>query len=200
MENTEKQITEKISRAEKQTVFFTEDFRETGSAEAVKVALHRLVKRNVLRRLARGIYAKPEFSQLLGKELFPDFEKVAKAVARRDKARIIPTGSYALNALGLSQQVPMKVVYLTDGSPRVLTIGKAKVLFKRTSPKNLSFKSELSILVVQALKEIGQGNITAEEKAKIIQLLHQEEYQKLKYDISIAPQWIAEIMTEALPK
>jgi hypothetical protein len=94
----------------------------------------------------------------------------------------------------------MKVVYLTDGSSRVLTIGKAKVLFKRTTAKNLSFTSELSMLVVQALKQIGHGNVTAEEIAKVIKLLRQEEYQKLKNDISIAPQWIAEIMTEALPK
>jgi len=200
MENTEKQITEIIRRAKKETIFFTEDFRETGSAEAVKVALHRLVKRNAIQRLARGIYARPEFSPLLGKEVFPDFQEVAKAVARRDRARIIPTGSYALNALGLSQQVPMKVVYLTDGSPRVLTIGKAKVTFKKTTPRNLSFLSELSMLVVQALKEIGQGKVTDEEKAKIIDLLRREEYQKLKHDISIAPQWIAEIMSEALPK
>lgn len=200
MENTEKQITEQIALAGRDAVFFTEDFRETGSAEAVRVALHRLVKRNVLRRLARGIYAKPEFSELLGKEVVPGIDQITKAIAKRDKARIIPTGSYALNALGLSTQVPMKIVYLTDAAPRKMKIGKATVLFKRTTAKNLSYKSELCMLVVQALRELGQGYETEAEKEKIINLLRQEEYTNLKHDIAVAPQWIAEIMAKALPR
>lgn len=199
MENTEKQITEQIALAGRDAVFFTEDFRETGSAEAVRVALHRLVKRNVLRRLARGIYAKPEFSELLGKEVVPGIDQITKAIAKRDKARIIPTGSYALNALGLSTQVPMKFVYLTDAAPRKMKIGKATILFKRTTAKNLSYKSELCMLIVQALREIGQGYETDAEKEKIINLLRQEEYANLKHDIAVAPQWIAEIMAKALP-
>lgn len=200
MENTEKQITEQIAITESDTIFFTEDFRETGSAEAVRIALHRLVKRNVLRRIARGIYAKPEFSELLGKEVIPGIDQITKAIAKRDKARIIPTGSYALNALGLSTQVPMKIVYLTDAAPRKMKIGKATVLFKRTTAKNLSYKSELCMLVVQALRELGQGYETEAEKEKIINLLRQEEYTNLKHDIAMAPQWIAEIMAKALPR
>jgi hypothetical protein len=94
----------------------------------------------------------------------------------------------------------MKFVFLTDGAPRVLTVGKTKVLFKKTTPKNLSYQSDLCMLVVQALKEIKQGYVTAEEQVKIIELLKKEEYKKLKHDIAIAPQWIAVIMAQALPK
>jgi hypothetical protein len=198
MENTEKQITETIKKARAGQIFFNEDFRDKGTGEAVKVALHRLVKRNVLQRIARGIYAKPYYSELIEKEVTPGADEVAKAVALRDKARIIPTGVYALNALGLSTQVPMKLVYLTDAAPRKMRIGKATILFKRTTAKNLSYQSELCMLVVQALKEIGIGKVRKEEENKIIGLLKKVDYSQLKHDIGIAPQWIAEIMAKAL--
>lgn len=198
MENTEKQIIEEIKKAKSGQIFFNEDFRDKGTADAVKVALHRLVKRNVLRRIARGIYAKPYYSELIEKEVTPGAEEIAKAIALRDKARIIPTGVYALNALGLSTQVPMKLVYLTDAAPRKMRIGKATILFKRTTAKNLSYLSELSMLVVQALKELGNGKVTEDEKNKIIRLLKKVDYNQLKHDIGIAPQWIAEIMAKAL--
>jgi len=200
MKNTEENILTEINKKNKQHVFFTEDFRQYGTASAVKVALHRLVKRNILSRLGRGIYAQPEYSKLLNLELLPDIEKIAKAIAKRDRAKIIPTGSYALHALGLSTQVPMKLVYMTDATARKVMIGNTEIVFKRTAAKNLSYKSELCMLVVQALKEIGNGKVSKEEELKVVDLLNKEEYHKLKHDIAIAPQWIAEIMVKALPK
>jgi hypothetical protein len=171
-----------------------------GTPGAIKVSLHRLVKKNILIRLGRGIYAKPEFSKLLNIEVLPGIEEIARAIAKRDRAKIIPTGSYALNALGLSTQVPMKLVYLTDATARKVKIGKTEIVFKRTTSKNLSFKSELCMLVVQAFKEIGNGKVTIKDELKVIDMLKKEDYQKLKHDIAIAPQWIAEIMAKALPK
>ena len=198
MENTDKQIIDRIDKAAAQTIFFTEDFRELGKPEAVKVALHRIVKRNILHRLSRGIYAKPEYSKLLEMEVNPGAEAVAKAIAKRDRAKIIPTGVYALNALGLSTQVPMNFVYLTDGEPRKIKVGKATIKFKRTTPRNLSYKSELCMLVVQALKEIGNGKVTGEEEKKLKGFLRNVDYNELKHDIALAPQWIAEIMAKVL--
>ncbi len=199
MANTKNKIENKIKSAKPKTILFTEDFREFGSPAAVKTALHRLVQNKVLHRLGRGIYAKAEYSKFIDKEILPSFEEVAVAIAQRDNARIIPTGSYALYALGLSTQIPMKIVYLTDGTPRKIEIGKAVILFKRTSPRNLSYRGELSTLVVQALKEIGNGNITDDEEKKLIGFLKKGNYNKLKHDIAIAPQWISEIMAKALP-
>lgn len=200
METTEKQIIDRIGEAATQTIFFTEDFRGLGTPEAIKIALHRIVKRNIITRLGRGIYAKPEYSKLLNLEVKPGIETIVKAIAQRDRAKIIPTGSYALNALGLSTQVQMNFVYLTDGEPRKIKIGKATIIFKRTTPKNLSYKNELCMLVVQALKEIGNGLVTDDEMEKVITLLKKVEYRELKHDIAVAPQWIAEIMAKALPR
>ena len=196
--STEDKIEKKIKRLKQGAIVFTEDFQEYGSPGAVKVALHRINKKGILVSLAIGIYAKPKFSKLLNKEVLPGAEEIAKAIAKRDKAKIIPTGVFALNALGLSTQLPLKLVYLTDGSPRKIKIGNQTIYFKKTTPKNLALKGNISKLVVQALKEIGKNIATTQELKKIQNLLLKEDKQDLKHDIAIAPQWIAELMAKAL--
>ena len=162
------------------------------------MALHRIVKKGLLHNLARGIYAKPTFSKLLNQNVLPGAEEVAIAIAKRDKARLLPTGAHAQNALGLSTQVPLRIVYLTDGSPRTIKIGNRTIQFKKTTPKNLALKGNISKLVVQALKDIGKEKATTQELEKIQNVLLKEDKQDLKHDIAIAPQWIAELMAKAL--
>ena len=198
MASTDDKLEQKIKSLKQGAIVFTEDFQDYGSPGAVKVALHRIVKKGLLHNLARGIYAKPTYSTLLNQEVLPATEVVAKAIAKRDKARILPTGVYAQNMLGLSTQVPLKLVYLTDGSPRKITIGNRTIQFKKTTPKNLALKGEISKLVVQALKEIGKDNVTDHELETIHKLLQKEDSKDLKHDIALAPQWIAEIMAKAL--
>lgn len=198
MTSTDDKIEQKIKSLKQGAIVFTEDFQNYGSSGAVKVALHRIVKKGLLHNLARGIYAKPTFSTLLNKEVLPGAEEVALAIAKRDKARLLPTGAYAQNALGLSTQVPLRIVYLTDGSPRTIKIGKRTIQFKKTTPKNLTLKGKISKLVVQALKDIGNDKATPQELEKIQSLLLKEDKQDLKHDIGLAPQWIAEIMAKAL--
>ena len=130
--------------------------------------------------------------------MLPSAEEVAEAIAKRDRIRTVPTGSYALNALGLSTQVPMNIVLLTDGSPRIIKIGKRTIKFKKTTPKNLLAKGKISRLVIQALKEIGNGKVTSEEENKIIDLLKKEDLKDLKHDIALAPVWVQKIMKLAL--
>ena len=200
MNSAKNNIIDKVKKAKKGSIFFTEDFRSLGTDEAIRVALSRLVRRKILYRLARGIYAKPYYSKVLDKEVLPGAEEVAKALAKRDKARIIPTGNYALNALGLSHQVPMKIIYLTDASHRKVKLKNSEIIFRPTTSKNLSYKSEVVMLVVQALKEIGKGNQTKEEEEKILAHLKKVDVKHLKHDLGIAQQWISEIMAKALEK
>jgi hypothetical protein len=128
----------------------------------------------------------------------PSAEEVAKGIAKRDRIKLIPTGSYALNALGLSTQVPLKLVFLTDGAARTIKVGKRTIKLKRTSPKNLLAKGEISALVIQALREIGKDNVTEVEINKIVSLLRQEDTTKLIHDIDLAPAWIRTIMKLAI--
>jgi hypothetical protein len=193
----EDKIVRRIKSFPKGELLFPTDFIELGSSEAVRLSLFRLAKEGVISRVAQGIYVRPKESLLIGK-LVPTAEEVAEAIAKRDRIRTVPTGSYALNALGLSTQVPMNIVLLTDGSPREIRVGKRKIKFKKTTPKNLLAKGKISRLVIQALKEIGNGKITIEEETKITYLLEKEDKKDLKHDIALAPVWIQKIMIKAL--
>jgi hypothetical protein len=193
----EDKIVAQIAALPKGELLLPVDFQELGSSEAVRLSLFRLEKKDFIVRVAQGIYVRPKESSLIGK-LTPSAEEVAEAIAKRDRIRTVPTGSYALNALGLSTQVPMNIVLLTDGSPREIKVGKRTIKFKKITPKNLLAKGRISRLVIQALKEIGNGNITAEEEQKIMGLLRKEEVNNLKHDIALAPVWIQKIMKKAL--
>ena len=193
----EDKIVAQIAALPKGELLLPADFQELGSSEAVRLSLFRLEKIDFIVRVAQGIYVRPKESSLIGK-LTPSAEEVAEAIAKRDRIRTVPTGSYALNALGLSTQVPMNIVLLTDGSPREIKVGKRTIKFKKITPKNLLAKGRISRLVIQALKEIGNGNITAEEEQKILGLLRKEEVNNLKHDIALAPVWIQKIMKKAL--
>ncbi|HHU26143.1 MAG TPA: type IV toxin-antitoxin system AbiEi family antitoxin domain-containing protein [Bacteroidales bacterium] len=197
MKSIDDKIFAKIGKAKRGSLFFTEDFLSFGTAKSVSKALQRLVDRGKISRVARGIYARLEKHPVLG-EITPSTEAIAEAIRKRDKARVMPTGVLALNALGLSTQVPMNVVYLTDGSARKIDHGKRKIVFKRTSPRNLSAIGEISGLVIQALKEIGKDNVTEEEVQIILKQLEREDQYRLEHDIRLAPEWIRKIMRQAL--
>jgi hypothetical protein len=194
MQSIHNQIENKIKKKRKGNIFFANDFKESGSGDAIRQVLSRLCKEEFIIRLSTGIYLYPKISKQIG-TVFPSIEDIAKAIAKREKARLIPTGIYALNRLGLSTQVPMKVVFLTDGAPRVIKIGKkATVRFKKTVAKHLSFRGEISTLVIFALKEIGKGNVTESELQRIKEILAYEKQENICHDATLAPEWIAEIM------
>ena len=197
MQSIEKQIEKSIKNKPKGALLLPDDYLSYGSSDAIRKALDRLENKQVIVRVAQGIYVRPKISKLIG-VVIPSAEEVAVAIAKRDKIRTVPTGSYALNALGLSTQVPMKIVLLTDGSPREIKVGRRTIKFKKTTPKALAAKGKISRLVIQALKEIGTAKQTESEEAKIIELLKKENKNDLKHDILLAPVWIQKIMQKAL--
>ena len=146
-------------------------------------------KEGLLERLAQGIYYKPKKDALLG-TLYPTIEEVVRQIAKRDKARIAPTGTMALYLLGLTTQVPLKAVYLTDGSQRAVKIGNRTIAFKRTVPKSFAVRDDLLHLIVQAFKETGQKEVSAgfltSIQPHIVQLKDNVVQTQLKY----APVWI----------
>ena len=197
MQSIEKQIEKSIKSKPSGSLVVPNDYLSYGTSDAIRKALDRLEDKQVIVRVAQGIYVRPKISKLIG-PLVPTAEEVAEAIAKRDRIRTVPTGSYALNALGLSTQVPMNIVLLTDGSPRVIKVGKRTIKFKKTTPKNLMAKGKISRLVIQALKEIGNGNVTKEEEQKIIELLKKEDKKEFMHDLALAPVWVKKIMKKAL--
>jgi hypothetical protein len=195
----ENKIITKIKKAKKGALFFSDNFASFGSAETVRRTLNRMVEEGKIDRVSSGIFVRPQIDKIIGK-ITPKIEDIADAIARRDKAKIIPTGAYALNRLGLSTQVPMKIVYLTDGSARNIKVGKYTIAFIRTSPKNVAAIGKISRLAIQALKSIGKKNISKMEIEHIQGALMKEKKAYLEHDLRIAPAWIREIIRYSLQK
>ena len=191
----------KIERAIKARVagslLFPDDFVDKGSADSIRKALQALKDKGLIKVVAHGIYVRPRMNSYIG-EVLPTAEEVAQAIAKRDKIRLVPTGAYSLHALGLSTQIPLKLVFLTDGAARTIKVGKRTIKLKKTTPKNLLAKGTISSLVIQAVREIGKDKVRPEELKQIVQLLKKEELQVLKHDIKLAPEWIKKIMKVAI--
>jgi hypothetical protein len=199
MQSIEDKILVVIQKDGRGNVLFPSDFTGYGEAKSVAKALERMVKSEQLLRLAQGIYYYPKIDNELGLGVhYPSLETIAQSIAVRDKAKIVPTGVYALNKLGLSTQVPMNIVYLTDGSPRKIKVGSGRwILFKKTAPKNLAFQSELAMLITFALKELKQEKVTLEHLDKIRSLLRNESKERIMADAVLMPAWVRSIIMKS---
>ena len=145
-----------------------------------------------IRQLARGVYDYPKIDQQLG-SLQPSTDDIANALAGRDATRLQPSGAYAANLLGLSTQVPMKVVYLTDGRTRTVQIGKRQIILKHTTPRNMATAGKISGLVIQALRHLGRKNVNTQVIAQLDRRLDAAARTQLMKDIRHAPAWITDI-------
>lgn len=191
MQSTVNKIESEIKRRRRGKIYFADDFTSFGTSEAIKKALLRFEKSGMLIRLAQGIYLYPSIDKRLGLGiLYPSVENIAKEIARRDKARIVPTGLYALNVLGLSTQVPTNIIFHTDGAPRKIKIYNQFITFKHVVPKNLAYKSEILMLVVSALKEIGEQSVTDNDMKLVKQSISRDTKENILHDIYLAPIWI----------
>jgi hypothetical protein len=177
------------------SVFVPADFLDIGSREAVDTALHRLARKGTIRRLARGVYDFPKEHPVLG-PLQPSAEAVARALAGRDRTRLQPAGAYAANVLGLSEQVPAKAVFLTDGPSRTVKIGPLTIQLRRTTPRNMAAAGRFSGLLIQALRELGKDHITPERRAYLKRTLPAEKRREILKDIRLAPAWMHPIFRE----
>jgi hypothetical protein len=192
-------IKSKLLRRKGGELIFPTDFRGKGTEDAIKKALSRLAQKGVLKRLSHGIYYIPKIDPVLG-ELRPGADDVVKMLAKKEKIRVRPAGAYALHRLGLTTQVPTKLVYVTDGHPRLFKLGKLQIKFKATTPKKLSTTGKISSLLIQALEEVGPENVNASMESKIQELLKNEDPKKLKHDLALAPAKINDYIVKLLKK
>jgi len=186
-------IYESLRKLQPGTLVFPTDFLELGSNKAINMALSRLAKEGYIQRFAKGVYFTPKTDPLLG-PVHPSLEDVAKAIAHKDQIKIRPTGAYALNKLGLSTQVPMKVVYLTNGQPRNFKIGKGSITFRQTTPKVMAVENDMVFLAIQALQELGKDGVTERVIVRLTEVLKRVDVQQLKDDAKLAPIWIGQIL------
>jgi predicted transcriptional regulator of viral defense system len=188
-------ISRHIQRCARGSVFLPDTFAAFGSRAAIDKALQRLVKEGTLRRLSRGLYDKPAHDELFG-TLWPSVESVVKAVAGKDKLRTQPIGVYAANMLGLSEQVPAKVVLLTDGISRKLKAGPIEIRLQRTTPKQMAAAGRLSGLMIQAFKSMGMQHITPAHIERLRKNIPATERAKLMKDLALAPAWMRPLILQ----
>lgn len=188
----DKTLRGQILGADENSIFFRSDFPQYHT-ESVGRVLSAMTDEGLLIRLAPGIYAKPRTSRF--GPVSPSVVTVVEAIAKRDKAQILPSGEVALNALGLSSNVPQSYSFLTTGSARIITIGANKVTLKRGVPRNFIFQTKLIALLVQALRELGEKNVGESELTQIKELISNEtDYQALMSDVQLMPEWMKRLI------
>lgn len=175
------------------TIFTPRDLADLGSRTAVASALSRHTRAGTVIRTARGLYQVPNTDPLLG-PLSPSLDVIAKALSTRDRIKLQPGGAHAANLLGLSQQVPLKVIYLTDGKARRLQIGKQQIILRRATPRTMATAGRVSGLVIQALKHMGRDQIDKKTIDNLRHSLSPKDRAQLRRDAHLAPAWVADFM------
>ena len=190
MQSIENKIYKRICAKGRASTFLDKDFLDIGSRGSVRLALFRLVNDGKIRRVIRGIYDYPRFSKMLGQWLSPDLNQVAQVLACKFGWRIQPSGDTALNLLGLSTQVPGKMIYLSDGPSRIYSIGKLQLIFKNTVLKHVSLKYRQSTCIVQALHTLKQGRVNEKVIQKIRFQFDVSMRKKILLDVHSVTGWI----------
>jgi len=182
-------IKAKIVRKGRGYVFTPSDFLTVGTRASVDQALSRLARKGVIRRLTQGIYDYPKISPRLG-ALSPRPDDVAQAVARKDGQVLSVSPAKAANMLGLTKQVPAKLVYLTNGPTRSKTIGAQTIYLRQAAAKNLVGAGTPTGPVFQALRYLGKDGINTNALQKIAKHLKADDLQSLVKDSQSAPDWM----------
>lgn len=174
-------------------VFTPSSFKGVGSRAAVETAIRRLTEQGRIRKISHGLYYYPRKDPHLG-ELAPSVDKIIAALEERDAVRLQPSGAYAANLLGLSDQVPMKFVFLTDGPTRKLQVGKLQIQLRHTTPRNMATAGRISGTVIQALRWLGRHDVDEHTIVTLRMKLSPREKVQLQKDAHYAPIWIAELI------
>jgi hypothetical protein len=174
-------------------VILPSDFKDFGTSTAIRKTLSRLVEQKVLVRMGQGIYVVPIQDKVFG-EVLPSMEEIAVSLAKKEHVKIMPTGQHALNKIGLSTQVPTKMVFLTNGTKKSITIGKSSIVFQPTTAKKLAMTGSISSLLFLGLAELDLDELNKLELEKIINLLKKEDVRKLKHDLKLAPSRISDFV------
>lgn len=187
-------IESKITRFPAGKVFVVSDFTDQADYENARKILMRLEDKGAIRRILPGIYDKPLYSKILDQEVSPDINAVAEAIARKNNWTITPSGNTALNLLGLDTQVPARWEYLSSGDTKSYQIGNATINFTHRADKELNGMSKKTALVIQAIKALGNENITENIISKLKGRLSDAEKAQILTEARPTTAWIYEII------
>lgn len=200
MESIDNSILTSLKKRGRGVVFMKDEYAHYSNPKRVQKALEQLVDQGHVVRVARGIYCYPKKDKVWGTGYIPpSYDDIANAIAKKERAKIVPTGVHALNRIGLSEQLPMRFVYLTSGRTRSIELVDGHTMqFTHTALRNLAFQNRTAMLVTFALKEIGREHLTDEQKAHVLELLQKEDKHTIQHDLSLMPDWIQTIVMKEL--
>lgn len=193
MSVTSERILERINN-EKLGAFTSSDFSDIDNYKMISKALEILDDKGVIKRARRGIYYIPKYNELLGIEEAPNIDDIAKAIARQYNFIIIPSGNYALNMIGLSTQVPIKYIYITNGPYNEYEVGNNTIYFKHSTSREINNLPYKILICIQALKTIGKNNIDDGVIKKIKSFLDDSDINNLKTQNYKITSWIHDIL------
>ena len=200
MQSIADKIIKRIRGKGRGQAYTNKQFLDLGSRAAVDKALSRLTKQGLIRRLKPGIYDYPRVNPKLGGALSPSRDRVAQAIARKNGIRIQPSGAQAANALGLTNQVPAKIVFLTDGKPRTIKIGRQTLVFRHAAPKTMQHSGKPGKIVIQALRYLGREGVNNSVINKLRNSLSSGDKSDLEKNVKYAPDWLRPIIKEIVRK
>lgn len=181
-------------------VVSVKELSELGSRTAVDQALSRLVREGRILRVRRGLYAWPRTSALLKRPAVPSPDELAQAWAKKNGLRLVPSGAYAANLLGLTTQVPAKITYYTNGRTKTLILGPYSIRLLNRGPKTMDVQGRVSALVLQALRYVGKSGVTSERIARLRTVLHKRDKVELAQALSHAPAWMKPVLHQVIAK
>lgn len=196
MKNISESIFYFISGHGRGWAFSSSDLAGRFARQQIDNALSDLAQDGKIRRIARGLYDYPRYSDLLQKTLSPDIDQVANAYARKFSWRIEVSGDSALNLLGLSTQIPAQYVYLSDGPSKSYDVMGVQLNFKKSTLKDIGFKHRESTLIVQALKALGKELLSENVFAIIREQIDPKIYSKILRDTQGSTGWIYEAIKQ----
>lgn len=182
------------------TVLSVADLLDLGPRAAVDQALSRLVRQGRIQRVRRGLYAWPRMGALLKRPMVPSPDELAQAWAKKNGLRLVPSGAYAANLLGLSTQVPAKIIYYTNGRTKTLALGPYFIRLLNRGPKTMDVQGRVSPLVLQALRYLGKGGVPPEMIARLRTLLSKQDRAELTQTIHQAPAWMKPVLQQIIAK
>lgn len=200
MQSIQNKIVSRIYGKGRGWAFTQNDFKKIASRNAIDIAFYRLNKRNTIGRVARGVYYYPEVGKLLDREMPPDTDQVARAIARRYSWRIQITGMSALNYFGLTTQVQGRITYLSDGPNRKFEFAGCSIQFKKTALKESGFKLRETGLIVQAIKALGEERINMDVISAIRDKINPVLFNTILNESQSVTQWIYDVVKEVCRK
>jgi len=193
------QVNEIIFRHKPGWVFSHVDFAKIGNIATVERILSRLLEEKKINRIRRGLYYIPEHSRW--GEVPPSQSEVVKALSRSMHTNFLLDGANALHKLGLTNQIPMKQVYLTDKQINTISIGKVAIEFRKVSPKKLSGSNNRAGVYLSAIEYLGKDEASLESmKIKVANTLSKDVAKELKSASVNRSAWVREVVNEILER